>query len=106
MVMASRRWQRVETILETGQEALGDTVEHLSMTNLDDRDRDYVHALAECMQAAGSLAKEQRESVEWLAKHRPAIEQAHGFVSEYLDALDETQARAIVARLSARLEPS
>jgi hypothetical protein len=41
-----------------------------------------------------------------LAKHRPAIEQAHGFVSEYLDALDETQARAIVARLSARLEPS
>jgi hypothetical protein len=104
--MASRRWQRVETILEAGQEALGDTVEHLSSIDRDDRDRDYVHALAECMQAASNLAKEQREAVQWLAKNRPSVEEAHGFVTEYLDAVGDAQAREIVARLSARLAPS
>ena len=106
MASRKRRWPRIEELLELGQDVIGDTLVALDAVDEAARDRDYVYAVSEATSACARIAKEQREAVLWVSKHKPQIEEAHGFVAEYLEAVGDAQAREIVARLSARLAPS
>ena len=104
--MPTKAWD-IREIIETGLQALGETMDMLKAIELKKRlDVVYLKGLTACTRAAVEIAKDQRDAAAFFAKQELHEEDLVRLLTEHLAKMPPAQFAAIVAQVGDRTTPA
>jgi hypothetical protein len=101
----ARQW-KIDEIIALGTDLIGSTIEHMKMTEPEDRDANFAKSLSAFMKAAVDISKDQREAAAFLAARKLDGDDINAILIEHLRTLSSDDLLAIMAAVRGPTTPT